>query len=213
MSPSPERFAAIVPIRSWTAGKSRLGLNDVERASLARAFALDVIDVLQESPIIEFVVVVSSDDDVREDVGGVEVVPDQGRGLNEAVSKGCARVLARGSSGAVVVPSDLPCLTDAALTEIVRMSEGHEHAFCPDAEGDGTSIVVTRDPSSLVTSYGAGSAAAHRAAGLAALFGAPPEARRDVDTVAHLEEAESLGVGRRTAAVLAELSARLSHRP
>jgi 2-phospho-L-lactate guanylyltransferase len=212
MSPSPEQFAAIVPIRSWTAGKSRLGLDDVERASLARAFALDVIDVLQESPIIDLVVVVTSDD-VREVVEGVEVVPDNGRGLNEAVSQGCARVLACGSSRAVVVPSDLPCLADAALTEVVRMSEGYVQAYCPDAEGDGTSIVVTRDPSSLVTSYGAGSAAAHRAAGLAPLLDAPPEARRDVDTAAHLREAESLGVGRRTAAVIAELSARLSHRP
>ena len=213
MSPSPERFAAIVPIRSWTAGKSRLGLDDVERASLARAFALDVIDVLRESPMIDLVVVVTSDDDVLEDVEGVEVVPDNGRGLNEAVSQGCAHILARGSSRAVVVPSDLPCLTDAALTEVARMSEGHVHAYCPDAEGDGTSIVVTRDPSSLVTLYGAASAAAHQAAGLAPLLGAPPEARRDVDTVAHLDEAESLGVGRRTAAVIAELSARLSHRP
>ena len=76
------------------------------------------------------------------------------------------------------------------------MSEGHAHAFCPDAEGDGTSLVVSRDPSGLVTSYGAGSAAAHRAAGLVPLVEAPPEARRDVDTLAHLREAESLGVGR-----------------
>ena len=93
------------------------------------------------------------------------------------------------------------------------MSEGHTHAFCPDAEGDGTSLVVSRDASSLVTSYGPGSAAAHRAAGLVPLLEAPPALRRDVDTVAHLREAESLGVGRRTAAVIAEVSARLSHRP
>jgi 2-phospho-L-lactate guanylyltransferase len=93
------------------------------------------------------------------------------------------------------------------------MSESHPHAFCPDAEGDGTSLVVCRDASSLVTSYGPGSAAAHRAAGLVPLFEAPRAVRRDVDTVAHLREAESLGVGGRTAAVIAEVSARLSHRP
>ena len=213
MSPSPERFAAIVPIRSWTAGKSRLGLDDVERASLARAFALDVIDVLKESPAIDVVVVVTSDDDVRSDLEDVEVVPDDGEGLNQAVSGGCTHALARGGSRVVVVPSDLPCLTTAALSEVVRMSEGLVHAYCPDAEGDGTTIVVSRDPSSLVTSYGAGSAAAHRVAGLVPLLDAPAEARRDVDTLAHLREAESLGVGRRTASALAELSPRVSPRP
>jgi 2-phospho-L-lactate guanylyltransferase len=206
MSPSPERFAAIVPIRSWTAGKSRLGLDDVERASLARAFALDVLDVLTESPVVGLVVVVTSDDDVRADLRDVEVVPDDGRGLNEAVTQGCAHVLQSGRSGVVVVPSDLPCLTASALAEVMTMSEGHVHAFCPDAEGDGTSLVVSRDASSLVTSYGPGSAAAHRAAGLVPLTEAPPAVRRDVDTVAHLRDAESLGVGPRTAAAIAALS-------
>ena len=213
MPPSPERFAAIVPIRSWTAGKSRLGLGGVERASLARAFALDVIDVLKQSQAIDLVVVVTSDDDVRADVGDVEVIPDDGRGLNEAVAQGCGHVLESGRSRVVVVPSDLPCLTVPALAEVVRMSGGYTHAFCPDAEGEGTSLVVSRDASGLVTSYGPGSAAAHRAAGLVPLPEAPPAACRDVDTVAHLREAESLGVGRRTAAVIAEVSARPSRRP
>lgn len=206
MSPSPERFAAIVPIRSWTAGKSRLGLNDAERASLARAFALDVIDVLTGSPVIDLVVVVTSDDDVRADVGDVEVMPDPGRGLNDAVSQGCSHALARGGSSVLIVPSDLPCLTTAALSDAVRISAGQVHVYCPDAEGDGTTIVVSRDPAGLVTSYGAGSAAAHRTAGLVPLLEAPSEARRDVDTLAHLREAESLGVGRRTAAAIAALS-------
>jgi 2-phospho-L-lactate guanylyltransferase len=212
MSPSPERFAAIVPIRSWVAGKSRLGLDDVERASLARAFALDVIDVLKESPAIGRVVVVTSDDDVWADVDGVEVVPDRGRGLNDAVEVGCAYVVAQGGSRVVVVPSDLPCLTIPALAELLSLSEGHTQAWCPDAEGDGTSLVVSRDPAALNTSYGDGSAAAHRAAGLVPLLDAPPEARRDVDTLAHLREAESLGVGRRTADAIVELS-RASPRP
>ena len=212
MSLSPEPFAAIVPIRSWATGKSRLGLDDVERASLGRTFALDVVDVLQQSPDIDLVVVVTADDDVRAAVEGVEVVPDRGQTLDDAVSQGCAHVLAGGGSRVVVVPSDLPCLTVAALADVVTLSEGHAHAYCPDAEGDGTSIIVSRDPAGLVTSYGPGSAAAHRAAGMTPLVEAPAVARRDVDTVAHLGEAESLGVGRRTAAAIAAITGQLSHR-
>ncbi len=213
MSPSPERFAAIVPIRSWTTGKSRLGLDDGQRASLARAFALDVVEVLQESPDIARVLVVTSDDYVRAAMDGVDVVPDDGRSQVDAVSQGCEHAVAGGSAAVVLVPSDLPSLTAAALGEVVRMSAGHAHAFCPDSEGDGTTIVVSRDPSALVTSYGPGSAAAHLASGLVPLLGAPAAARRDVDTVAHLRDAESLGVGRHTAAAIAELKAQSSHRP
>ncbi len=158
-------------------------------------------------------VVVTADDDVRAAVDGVEVVTDRGQTLDDALSQGCAHVLAGGGSRVVVVPSDLPCLTVAAVADVVRLSEPHAHAFCPDAEGDGTSIVVSRDPAGLVTSYGPGSAAAHRAAGLVPLTDAPSAARRDVDTVAHLEEAESLGVGRRTAAAVAAIRTQSSRRP
>jgi 2-phospho-L-lactate guanylyltransferase len=216
MSPSPERFAAIVPIRSWTTGKSRLGLDDGQRASLARAFALDVVEVLKESPDIARVLVVTSDDDVRAAMDGVDVVPDDGRSQDDAVSRGCEHAVAGGSRAVVVVPSDLPCLTAAALAEVVRMNVsmpgGHAHAFCPDSEGDGTSIVVSRDASSLVTAYGPGSAAAHESAGLVPLLEAPLQARRDVDTLAHLREAESMGVGPRTAAAIAGLRAQASPR-
>jgi 2-phospho-L-lactate guanylyltransferase len=206
MSPSPETFAAIVPIRSWAAGKSRLGLDDVERAALARAFAHDVIEVLQDSPDIGSVVVVTADDDVRAVLAGVEVVADPGRGLNDAVTAGCAHALTHGGSRVVVVPSDLPCLTAPALNRVLHMSDSSAHAYCPDAEGDGTTVVVSREPSGLVTAYGPGSAAAHRSAGLVPLPEAPPEARRDVDTLAHLNEAEELGIGPRTAAAIAALS-------
>ena len=212
MSRSPESFVAVVPIRSWSTGKSRLGLDDADRASLGRAFALDVVDVLQQSPAIDLVVVVTADDDVRAAVDGVEVVVDRGQTLDDAVSQGCAHVLAGGGSRVIIVPSDLPCLTVAALADIATLSEGHAHAYCPDAEGDGTSVIASRDPAGLITSYGPGSAAAHRAAGMTPLVEAPAEARRDVDTVAHLREAESLGVGRRTAAAIAAITASMSRR-
>ncbi len=212
MSPSPERFAAIVPIRSWTTGKSRLGLDDGQRASLARAFALDVVDVLQASPSIDLVVVVTSDDDVRRTVAGCEVVDDPGPGLNDAVAQGRDHAVARGHSQVVVVPSDLPCLTSRALADVLTMSSGHPQAFCPDAEGDGTSLVVSRDPSALVTAYGPGSAAAHEGAGLVRLSAAPLEARRDVDTPSHLRDAEALGVGSHTSAALAAITAPASPR-
>jgi 2-phospho-L-lactate guanylyltransferase len=209
---SPDRCAAVVPIRSWASGKSRLGLDDLERESVARAFALDVLDVLFASPSIDLIVVVTADPDVRTDLDRCTVVSDRGRGLNDAVAQGCAHAIAEGCTRVAVVPSDLPSLTVQALESVLSLAAGHTHAFCPDAEGDGTTIVVSGDPLSLVTSYGIGSAAAHRSAGVEPLA-APAEARRDVDTVVHLREAEGLGVGPRTAAALARISARLTRRP
>jgi 2-phospho-L-lactate guanylyltransferase len=205
VSPSPELYTAIVPIRSWTTGKSRLDLSDADREAVSRAFALDVVDVLLTS--VEAVLVVTSDPDVRATLDGCSFVDDPGTGLNDAVTAGCQQAVANGADRVVVVPSDLPALTTGAVAEVLRLARDRDHAFCPDADGDGTTLVVTRDPQELVTSYGPGSAAAHRSAGLVPLSAAPAEACRDVDTVTHLREAEALGVGRRTAAAIAALTA------
>jgi 2-phospho-L-lactate guanylyltransferase len=194
----------VVPIRSWTTGKSRLDLSDTDREAVSRAFALDVVDMLLTS--VDTVLVDSSDEDVRASLEGCVFLDDPGTGLNGAVAAGCKQVVADGADSIVVAPSDLPCLTADALTEVLRLAEEHVHAFCTDADGDGTTLVVSREPLELETSYGPGSASAHRAAGLVPLP-APASARRDVDTVTHLREAEALGVGPRTAAVLNVLSA------
>jgi 2-phospho-L-lactate guanylyltransferase len=205
VSPSPERVSAVVPIRSWTTGKSRLDLSDADREAVSRAFALDVVDLLLTC--VDAVLVVTSDPDVRASLDGCSFVDDPGSGLNGAVAAGCEQAVADGCDRVVVVPSDLPCLTSAALAEVLRLAEDHDHAFCTDADGDGTTLVATRAPKELVTSYGPGSAAAHRSAGLAWLPGAPAQARRDVDTVTHLREAEALGLGRRSGAAIAGLRA------
>ncbi|TXL60687.1 2-phospho-L-lactate guanylyltransferase [Aeromicrobium terrae] len=203
MSRSPERVAAVVPIRSWTTGKSRLDLSDADREAVSRAFALDVVDVLLAG--VDAVLVVSSDEDVRASLDQCVLLDDPGTGLNDAVAAGCKQAVADGADRVVVVPSDLPCLTADALTEVLRLAEEHVHSFCTDADGDGTTLVVSREPLELVTSYGVGSAGAHRAAGLVPLP-APAAARRDVDTVTHLREAEALGVGPRTKNLLDVLS-------
>lgn len=179
---------------------------------MARAFALDVVDVLLESPNIDLVVVVTSDPGVSAEMDRCTVVGDRGRGLNDAVAQGRDHAVEQGCTDVLVVPSDLPCLTVEALDEVLKLSAAHTHAFCADAEGDGTTIVVSSDPRAQVTSYGPASAAAHRSAGLEPLPTAPPAARRDVDTMGHLCEAEALGVGPRTATVLAEVSAQSSRR-
>lgn len=210
MSSSPDRCAAIVPIRSWVTGKSRLDLDESERELMGRAFALDVVDVLLASPGVDLVTVVTSDSDVCAALDRCIVVGDRGRGLDDAVAQGCAHAIAAGCTRVVVVPSDLPALTVEALADVLRMSVGSTHTFCPDAEGDGTTIVVSSDPATLVTSYGIGSAAAHRSTGLGPLLAAPPAARRDVDTLVHLREAEALGVGPHTFAAIAQVSARLT---
>ena len=78
-----------------------------------------------------------------------------------------------------------------------------DKAFVADAEGTGTTLVAVRDPASFVSHFGAGSRAAHVAAGIVEITLEVSSLRRDVDTADDLAAARLLGVGPRTDAVLA----------
>ena len=80
---------------------------------------------------------------------------------------------------------------------------GRGRAFCADADGTGTTLLLAAAARALDPRFGEGSAARHRASGAVALDGAWPGLRRDVDTGDDLCAAAELGLGPHTRAVLA----------
>lgn len=200
------RVTAIVPVKRLTAAKSRLALPHEVRRELVLAFAADTVRAVLGSPLVADVVLVTADPAVTERVRrlGVRHVSDLGSGLDDAISLGVhAAAGTRASSGGVlIVPADLPCLRPQDVTRVLAGAPPAAPAFVPDRSGRGTTMVVLPPGMDLVTRYGPGSAARHRALGFEPLTHAPVRARQDVDTLHDLERALDLGVGPGTRAVL-----------
>lgn len=202
-------FTAIVPVKRWADAKSRLPLSEEIRSDLARAFAADVIAAVAGTSRVGRIVVVSSGAGVAELVRGTAVHlmadPEQvdGDRLNAAISAGAAWALREHPQDpVVVVPADLPSLTSAALGTLLAAVAGVDRAVVPDASGEGTALLVAGDPSRLSPRYGADSAARHAELGYVPMHDVDPGLRRDVDSLADLAEAVSLGVGPATAEVV-----------
>lgn len=216
----------MVPVKGGHRAKSRLGADGA--GGLALAMALDCLDaVLGCSPaLVGAVVVVTSDPAVRDDAllaaeavagagaGGarrLHVLEDPGGGLDAAVRAGLSA--AGDAAPRAVLLADLPALRpgdlgaalDAARAHAAtgHAATGQRSAVVPDAAGTGTTLLMMGPGTTLRTAFGEGSARAHQDRGAVRLELALPRLRRDVDTPADLAEAEALGVGARTAAVLA----------
>lgn len=199
----PDGWTVIVPVKPSAIGKSRLAGVGVDREALARAIALDTIEA---AAAVAAVVVVTDDAGVAEAaqaMAGVRVVPEGAtRGLNAAIATGAALVRVDGPRAALL--GDLPALRPADLSAALEAAASVDRAVVADAEGTGSTLVTARAGVSWETAFGADSFARHLARGCVALE--IPEAstlRRDVDTVAQLAAAAALGVGPRTAALLA----------
>ena len=198
-------WRVVVPVKGGGEAKTRLRLPADARRTLATAMALDCLDTCLATPEVALVVCVSDDPAIAaaaREIGAATV--SAGRpGLSVAIEAGLA-TLAGGPSAVLV--ADLPALRVEDLSRALREAASRPGpVLVADADGGGSVLVADRD-GAPPHHFGAGSAAAHRAAGARALTGALPGLRHDVDTLDALTAAVVLGVGPRTRAVLAEPS-------
>ena len=221
----PCPVVVVLPVKRLALAKSRLALPGPVRSDLALAFALDVAAAAvglcpaaaprpsSPGPCAPFaaravvaVVAVTDDPRVRRSLAALPLhlvdEPPQ-RTLLAALSAGCAEAhRLRPDATVAVVPADLPALTSGELAQLLREGAEQPAAFVPDASGDGTTVLLLRPGARARPRYGPRSAALHERDGVVRLARAPAGARQDVDTLADLCAARSLGVGTHTSAAL-----------
>jgi 2-phospho-L-lactate guanylyltransferase len=203
----------VVPVKPLYRAKSRLrgaadgGVGDPDaHAALALALAHDTVEAVRAARTVRWLLVISSDPVVAAELAavGVEVAPDVDAGLNAALRHGAALLRARDPGTAVgALQADLPALRPEELDGAVEAAATVGRAFCADADGTGTTLLLAAAGVALDPRFGNGSAARHRASGALALGGDWPGLRRDVDTGDDLCAAAELGLGPHTRAVLA----------
>ncbi|WP_179775647.1 2-phospho-L-lactate guanylyltransferase [Amycolatopsis endophytica] len=195
-----------MPMKQPRAGKSRLrgAVDEREHPALVLALARDTLAAATAAGVRR-VVVVAADPAAVSGLRrpGVEIVAERGpAGLNSALRHG-EELLREHDPGAVVgaIQADLPALRPEELAAALAEAAGRR-LFAADAEGTGTTLLLSAAGEPLAPRFGPGSALAHAASGAVPLRLAAPSLRRDVDTPADLEEARELGVGEHTRALL-----------
>jgi 2-phospho-L-lactate guanylyltransferase len=208
----------VVPVKPLYRAKTRLrgaadrGVGDPDaHAALALALAHDTVAAVLAARAVRRLLVVSSDPVVAAELVavGVEVAPDVDGALNDALRHGAALLRSRDPDAPVgALQADLPALRPGELDDAVAaagavFAAGRGRAFCADAEGSGTTLLLAGTGVRLDPRFGARSAGRHRASGAVELAGVWPGLRRDVDTGDDLCAAAALGLGAHTRAVLA----------
>jgi len=210
---APDKLIAwslVVPVKVLARAKSRLvGLAGEDRAALVLAMAADTVAAALASPSVAAVIVVSDDQAVRRElasIGAVVVADQPGAGLNSALMFGAEHAAARWPArGRAALTADLPAMTAAELSGALTAASTATQAFVPDSAGSGTTLYTAGPGVAFRPRFGALSRAEHLRAGATEL--ALPEIsglRQDVDTLDDLRIAASIGLGRRTAGILAE---------
>jgi 2-phospho-L-lactate guanylyltransferase len=197
-------WTVIVPVKPAARAKTRLGFGP----ELARAIALDTVAAVVACSAVSRVIVVTSDPVFRPP-GAEFALEASPAGIDSAI-RSAAALAGAGPRAALLGdlpslrPGDLAAALDVAHSAALSVAAPHPRAFVADRESTGTTLVTASAGTSLVTAFGPGSAAAHRALGLVQLeLSSASTVTADVDTVEQLERARALGLGPATLAALA----------
>ncbi|NUW34893.1 2-phospho-L-lactate guanylyltransferase [Nonomuraea sp. SMC257] len=204
------RWSLVIPVKTLVAAKTRMAAaTGPHRTRLAVAVACDTVSAALECPAVARVVVVTADPAAAGPLAalGADVVHDPDRGLNTALRTGAAHAVRLAPGDPVgALQADLPALRPAELAVALAAAAEFDQAFVPDALDVGTTFYGVRPGQPFTPRFGGESRAKHLAVGAKELcLDGIDSVRRDVDTPDDLRAAVRLGLGRHTAAVVAEL--------
>jgi 2-phospho-L-lactate/phosphoenolpyruvate guanylyltransferase len=201
-------WSLVIPVKVLAQAKSRLtGLAGQRRAEFALAMAADTVSAAVRADTVAAVLVVTDDPDVTHiaaSLGAVVLADTPGAGLNEAFRHGAAysgdRWPDRGRAGQA---GDLPAVRPAELTAALGAAARLRTAFVPDADGTGTTLYAAVPGARFSPQFGPASRDRHLATGAVEIGTGMPGLRRDVDTIDDLRDAAKIGLGPRTAQLVA----------
>lgn len=154
---------AVVPVRMLGEGKTRLAtiLSPARRAALVQSMLRRVLSALMAARRIDRILVVTPDRDLQVPAS-VEVLLDDGRGLNAAVSVALDHLSAnRRHHALLVLAADAPQVTAAEIDRLVERSEASDVVVVPDRREEGTNALWLRLPTRFRPRYGVRSAEQH----------------------------------------------------
>jgi 2-phospho-L-lactate/phosphoenolpyruvate guanylyltransferase len=210
-------WTVVVPVKPLTAAKTRLApLADADRVALALAMATDTIATAVECLEVSVVVVVTDDPtaaDAAAHAGALVVADVPAAGLDAALVHG-AEVAHRQQpgQGIAALAADLPAARADELAAALSAARA-DRCVLADTFGEGTVMLTARAAVELEPAFGEGSFRRHVASGAVPIDVDVPGLRRDVDTVADLTAALTLGCGPRTTAIAAALDEALRRTP
>lgn len=190
-----------MPVKPAQMAKSRLrSIAAPQRLELAQAFTQDALTAVLASPLVTRVIVVGDTAGAPDD-DRVRSISDPHADLSTALDLGLNTI--DQDHRAAVMVCDVPAVRPAEITMALTQGASHRWSMICDRAGTGTTMLMSLRRQDLQHRFGLRSRAAHVALGAIDLAHLPvPGLRCDVDTEVDLWDAQRLGVGTNTRALL-----------
>lgn len=150
------QIAAIIPVKTFSRAKSRLGLPQEKTAELCKVMLDEVLSAISQSRSIQKTVIVSRDEEafkLAKKYNASEIFDESERGVNQAVALAEKFLLDVGFDSSVVFPQDIPLIRPSDIDTLLSFHrESNSMIVVPSRKFDGTNALV-RTPLNVVETH------------------------------------------------------------
>ena len=148
----------IIPVKDLKNSKSRLSnhLERFNRIVLSTQMLLHTLDVANSSENVSEIVVVSSDDNVKDIIQqkNVTFIKESGNfSVNNAVSIGIDYFEKKNHNSVLILPIDLICLTISDIKNIIELGKQYDIVLVASKDGNGTNALYLKLPNLFHTRF------------------------------------------------------------
>jgi 2-phospho-L-lactate guanylyltransferase len=184
------RACVLIAVKERARSKTRLAeaLSPQARVGLVRSMLAAVLSAARNAQTVHQIIVISPERDCIP--AEVPVLADTGESLNSALMQAHAVLREFGCREVVILPADLPKITNADIDALVRAGRVGGFAIAPDTAGEGTNGLCLVSPAPFRFQFGLDSRRLHlqeaQRMGLSAQVVRLPGLAFDVDSPADL---------------------------
>ena len=153
----------LIPVKRLSESKKRLSgvLGLDERRDLVIFMLSDILNTISSYTAYQ-TALIGVDDDIKRLAEKFDVyfLPDPGGGLNQSLRYAIRRCLRIGAERVLILPADIPLLTESDLEGISRLSEDHSVIVSPSKDG-GTNALMLNPPDVMEPLFGSRSFERH----------------------------------------------------
>jgi 2-phospho-L-lactate guanylyltransferase len=151
------KTAAIIPVKTFSKAKTRLGLPNGQKEKICEIMLEEILHTLSISPQIDKIIIVTQDEralDISSKFDVVSIVDSKESGVNNAVSLADQYLLENGFDVSIVFPQDIPYIKTQDIEFILKFkADANFVIIVPSRRFDGTNALVRKPVNLMKTHY------------------------------------------------------------
>jgi 2-phospho-L-lactate guanylyltransferase len=149
------QIAAIIPVKTFSKAKSRLGLSQEKTEQLCKIMLDEVLSAISQSQINK-TVIISRDEsalEIAKKYNTIQIFEEKENGVNAAVALAEKYLLENRFDTSVVFPQDIPLIRSQDIDELLKYQKTPQLIVVPSRKFDGTNALLRSPVNVMETHY------------------------------------------------------------